>query len=143
MAIIAVDFDGTIVEHRYPKIGKEVPFATDTLRMLINDQHRLILWTVREGELLQEAIDWCHERGVDFWAINRDYPEEEAEKNNHFSRKVKADYFIDDRNIGGLPEWGQIYRMINERKSYADVIRERFGVTCEEDIPRKKHWWQW
>lgn len=143
MAIIAVDFDGTIVEHRYPEIGKEVPFATDTLRMLINDQHRLILWTVREGELLQEAIDWCHERGVDFWAINRDYPEEEAEKNNHFSRKVKADYFIDDRNIGGLPEWGQIYRMINERKSYADVIRECFGVTCEEDIPRKKHWWQW
>lgn len=143
MAIIAVDFDGTIVEHRYPEIGKEVPFATDTLRMLINDQHRLILWTVREGELLQEAIDWCHERGVDFWAINRDYPEEEAEKNNHFSRKVKADYFIDDRNIGGLPEWGQIYRMINERKSYADVIREGFGVTCEEDIPRKKHWWQW
>ena len=138
MAIIAVDFDGTIVEHRYPEIGKEVPFATDTLRMLINDQHRLILWTVREGELLQEAIDWCHERGVDFWAINRDYPEEEAEKNNHFSRKVKADYFIDDRNIGGLPEWGQIYRMINERKSYADVIRESFGVTCEEDIPRKK-----
>ena len=143
MAIIAVDFDGTIVEHRYPEIGKEVPFATDTLRMLINDQHRLILWTVREGELLQEAIDWCHERGVDFWAINRDYPEEEAEKNNHFSRKVKADYFIDDRNIGGLPEWGQIYRMINERKSYADVIRESFDVTCEEDIPRKKHWWQW
>jgi len=143
MAIIAVDFDGTIVEHRYPEIGKEVPFATDTLRMLINDQHRLILWTVREGELLQEAIDWCHERGVDFWAINRDYPEEEAEKNNHFSRKVKADYFIDDRNIGGLPEWGQIYRMINERKSYADVIRESFGVTCEEDIPRKKQWWQW
>ena len=143
MAIIAVDFDGTIVEHRYPEIGKEVPFATDTLRMLINDQHRLILWTVREGELLQEAIDWCHERGVDFWAINRDYPEEEAEKNNHFSRKVKADYFIDDRNIGGLPEWGQIYRMINERKSYADVIRESFGVNCEEDIPRKKNWWKW
>ena len=50
MAIIAVDFDGTIVEHRYPEIGKEVPFATDTLRMLINDQHRLILWTVREGK---------------------------------------------------------------------------------------------
>ena len=143
MAIIAVDFDGTIVEHRYPEIGKEIPFATDTLRMLINDQHRLILWTVREGDLLQEAIDWCHERGVDFWAINRDYPEEEAEKNNHFSRKIKADYFIDDRNIGGLPEWGQIYRMINERKSYADVIRESFGVTSVEDIPRKKHWWQW
>ena len=83
--IIAVDFDGTIVEHKYPKIGSEIPFATDTLKMLIKDGHQLILWSVREGELLQEAVDWCHERGVDFWAVNKDYPEEEKEKNNHFS----------------------------------------------------------
>ena len=54
---IAVDFDGTIVEHEYPAIGREIPFATETLRMLINDRHQLILWSVREGELLQEAID--------------------------------------------------------------------------------------
>ena len=40
--IIAIDFDGTIVEHRYPKIGDEIPFATDTLKMLIKDGHRLI-----------------------------------------------------------------------------------------------------
>ena len=49
---IAVDFDGTIVEHRYPRIGREIPFATDTLKLLQQDQHRLILWSVREGELL-------------------------------------------------------------------------------------------
>ena len=47
---IAIDFDGTIVEHRYPKIGNEIPFATDTLKMLIKDRHRLILWTVRVKE---------------------------------------------------------------------------------------------
>ena len=40
---IAVDFDGTIVEHRYPEIGKEIPFATDTLKMLIKDHHRIIV----------------------------------------------------------------------------------------------------
>lgn len=57
---IAIDFDGTIVEHKYPKIGDEIPFATDTLKMLIKDGHRLILWSVREGDLLQEAVDWCH-----------------------------------------------------------------------------------
>jgi hypothetical protein len=142
MATIAVDFDGTIVEHRYPEIGEERPFATETLRMLIKDHHRLILWSVREGKLLQDAVDWCHERGVDFWAINRDYPEEEREKNNHFSRKIKADYFIDDRNIGGLPDWGQIYRMISEHKTYAQVIRESMGQVSYEDVPRKKHWWQ-
>ena len=53
---IAVDFDGTIVEHRYPRIGKEIPFATDTLKLLQQDQHKLILWSVREGELLEEAL---------------------------------------------------------------------------------------
>ena len=98
---IAVDFDGTIVEHEYPAIGREIPFATETLRMLINDRHQLILWSVREGELLQEAIDWCHERGVDFYAINRDFPEEDVEKNIHFSRKLKVDLYIYDRNVGG------------------------------------------
>ena len=101
---IAVDFDGTIVEDRYPDIGEERPFATDTLRMLIKDRHKLVLWTVREGKALKEAVDWCHERGVDFYAINRDYPEETVENNQHFSRKIKADIFIDDRNLGGLPD---------------------------------------
>uniref|UniRef100_UPI00402642AA BT0820 family HAD-type phosphatase n=1 Tax=Prevotella sp. TaxID=59823 RepID=UPI00402642AA len=142
MATIAVDFDGTIVEHRYPEIGKELPFATETLRTLIKEHHRLILWSVREGKLLQDAIDWCHERGVDFWAVNRDYPEEEENKNNHFSRKIKADYFIDDRNIGGLPDWGQIYRMISEHKTYTQIIRESMGRVSPDDIPKKRHWWQ-
>ena len=68
--IIAVDFDGTIVEHKYPKIGKEIPFATDTLKRFLADHHTLILWSVREGRLLKEAVDWCHERGVDFYAVN-------------------------------------------------------------------------
>lgn len=62
---IAVDFDGTIVEHRYPQIGEEIPFATATLKMLINERHRLILWSVREGKLLEEAVEWCRERGVE------------------------------------------------------------------------------
>lgn len=139
---IATDFDGTIVEHRYPEIGAEIPFATETLRMLINDRHKLILWSVREGKLLDEAIEWCRERGVEFYAVNRDYPEESVEGNNHFSRKVKADIFIDDRNIGGLPDWGTIYQMIKYGKSFEDVMRERLGQVREYDRPRKKHWWQ-
>ena len=137
--LIAVDFDGTIVEHEYPAIGREIPFATETLRMLINDRHQLILWSVREGELLQEAIDWCHERGVDFYAINRDFPEEDVEKNIHFSRKLKVDLFIDDRNVGGLPDWGTIYRMISENKTWRDIIRERQPESNPE--PPKKKWW--
>jgi len=140
---IAVDFDGTIVEHKYPEIGEERPFATETLRMLIKEHHKLILWTVREGELLDEAINWCRERGVEFYAVNRDYPEETLSNNNHFSRKVKAEIFIDDCNLGGLPDWGQIYQMIKEHKTWRDVIREksRRELTNDEK-PKKKHWWQ-
>ena len=139
MAIIAVDFDGTIVTHEYPNIGEELPFATETLRMLIRDHHRVILWSVREGKLLQDAIDWCRERGVEFYAVNRDYPEEEKEKNNHYSRKLKADYFIDDRGIGGLPDWGQIYQIISQGKSYRQLLLESMGQTTQEP-PKKKHW---
>jgi hypothetical protein len=136
---IAVDFDGTIVEHRYPKIGKELPFATQTLRMLIEDRHKLILWSVREGKLLEEAVEWCRERGIEFYAVNKDFPEEDLEKNQHFSRKLKADIWIDDRNIGGLPDWGTIYQMITERKTYEQILSERMSL--DEPKPKKK-WWQ-
>ena len=140
--IIAVDFDGTIVEHRYPEIGEELPFATETLRMLIKDHHKLILWSVREGKLLEDAINWCKERGVELYAVNKDYPEEKVEYNNHFSRKIKADIFIDDRNLGGLPDWGLIYQMISEHKTYRDILREaRQQGMGTENKPKKKHWW--
>lgn len=138
---IAVDFDGTIVEHRYPKIGQEIPFATETLRMLIQDHHKLILWTVREGELLDDAVEWCRQHGVEFYAINRDYPEETTENNPHFSRKLKVDYFIDDRNLGGLPDWGTIYYMIRHHKKWHDIIDEAIKQHNPEP-PKKKHWWQ-
>jgi len=136
---IAVDFDGTIVEHRYPEIGKELPFATQTLRMLIEDRHKLILWSVREGKLLEDAVEWCRQRGVEFYAVNKDFPEEDVSKNKSFSRKLKADVWIDDRNIGGLPDWGTIYQMITERKTYEQVLTERFALEVPE--PKKK-WWQ-
>lgn len=132
---IAVDFDGTIVEHRYPAIGPEKPFATETLRMLMRDRHQLILWTVREGRLLDEAVAWCRERGVAFWAVNRDFPEEDIERNRDFARKLRVDLFIDDRNLGGLPDWGTIYRMISENKSWTDLQNE-----AQPQVPQK-HWW--
>ena len=74
--IIAVDFDGTIVEHKYPEIGRELPFAIETLKKLQQERHRLILWSVREGKLLQEAVDFCRERGLEFYAVNSNYAEE-------------------------------------------------------------------
>ena len=138
--IIAVDFDGTIVEHEYPNIGKEKIFATETLRQLINDGHRLILWTVREGKLLDEAVEWCRQRGVEFYAVNKDFPEENISKNEQFSRKIKADVWIDDLNIGGLPDWGTIYRIITEKKTLQQVMEEKLPNQLPK--PQKKKWWQ-
>lgn len=145
---IAVDFDGTLVTHEYPAIGEEIPFAFDTLKMLIQEHHKLILWSVREGRLLDEAVEYCRERGVEFYAVNRDYPEEKKENNNHFSRKLKVDMFIDDRNVGGLPDWGTIYRMISHHKTWNQLLEE--ASTGEMSDPygqshhhrKKKKWWQ-
>ena len=133
--IIAVDFDGTIVEHKYPAIGRELPFAIETLRKLQSDRHKLILWTVREGGLLEEALSFCRERGLEFYAVNRDYPEEERDRNNHFSRKLKADVFIDDRNLGGLPDWGTIYEMVTKGLSYEDLTR-KYESEYEPEKPK-------
>ena len=118
--IIAVDFDGTIVEHRYPDIGREKPFAIETLKKLTEEQHRLILWTVRKGKPLQEAVDFCRTRGLDFYAVNRNFPEE----NEPEERKLRADLWIDDRNLGGLPDWGTIYRMIKNNWTFDELKRQ-------------------
>ncbi len=107
--VIAVDFDGTVVEHEYPKIGKAIPFAIDTLLQLQKEGHTLIMWTVRDGELLDEAVEYCARKGLRFYAANKNYPEEDVIS---ASRKLNADLFIDDRNLGGLPDWGVIYRIV-------------------------------
>lgn len=134
--IIAVDFDGTIVEHRYPAIGKEIPFAIETLKQLMADGHQLVLWTVREGKLLEEAVAYCKERGVMFYAVNRDFEEEDG-TGPGFSRKLKADLFIDDRNVGGLPDWGTIYTLIQRRMSLEQLLIEQ-GVVKRA---KPKRWW--
>lgn len=110
---IAIDFDGTIVEHRYPRIGREIPFAIATLKQLAADGHDLILWTYRAGKELDAAVDFCKRRGVEFYAINRDFPEEVYEST--MSRKIIADMYIDDRNYGGLPDWGEVYQTISKK----------------------------
>lgn len=137
--IIAVDFDGTIVEHKYPQIGREIPFAIATLKQLQQEHHRLILWSVREGDLLQEAVEYCRRRGVEFYAVNSNYYEEPVSENSTCScRKLKADLFIDDRNLGGLPDWGVIYEMIHNKWSYERYLKE----VHQEKEPEKVSFWR-
>ena len=113
---LAIDFDGTLVEDRYPKIGKPILFAFDTLKKLQENGHRLILWTYRKGRALDEAVQFCKDQGIEFYAINMSFPEEKW--NPKDGRKIDADFFIDDRNIGGLKSWGEIHQeLIGEPKS--------------------------
>lgn len=113
--IIAVDFDGTIVEDAYPNIGKPQLFAFDTLKRLQNDGHRLILWTYRHGSKLEEAVAFCKANGIEFYAINQSFPGDTYE--GKMSRKIAADIFIDDRNIGGFIGWGKVYQLLTKEEA--------------------------
>ena len=134
---IAVDFDGTIVEHAYPAIGKEKLFAFDTLRELQKQNHQLILWTSRVGRELDEAIDFCRARGIEFYAVNKNYPEEVY--NESISRKIVADIYIDDRNICGLPGWGEIWQILNPTSTgaKADIKNLQTGMGKFSNLFRK------
>ena len=94
--IIAVDFDGTCVEHNYPAIGMEVEGAVDVLRALNKRGHRIILNTMRSGEKLDAAVKWFRDRRVELWAVNRNPEQEEWTS----SPKVYADLYIDDSALG-------------------------------------------
>ena len=110
--VIAVDFDGTVVEHKYPAIGKEMPFAFATLKQLQKRGHRLIMWTYRHGKTLDEAVEYCRKNGIEFYAVNSSFPEEQFDPKDA-SRKLDCDMFIDDRNVGGFLGWGEIFRIIH------------------------------
>jgi hypothetical protein len=112
---IAVDFDGTIVTHKYPEIGKEMNFAFQTLKALQKNGHRLILWTFRTGDQLDEAVAYCKKNGIEFYAVNKNYPEEIWETD--MGRKIDADIFIDDKNLGGFPGWGRVYQLIHPEEN--------------------------
>ncbi|WP_019037977.1 BT0820 family HAD-type phosphatase [Psychroflexus tropicus] len=124
--VLAIDFDGTIVDNKYPDIGKPKLFAFETLKKLQKEGFVLILWTYRDGERLQEAVDYCQKNGIEFYAVNKSYPEEVY--TDKISRKINADIFIDDRNIGGFLGWGQIYReLIGEDENLAKLKAKKKG----------------
>jgi len=113
---IAVDFDGTIVEHRFPQIGKPRPMAFEVLKALNEEGHKLILWSNREGKRLEEAIEYCRENGVEFYSVNSEFPNE-SWTGSGVSRKIVADIYIDDKNLGGLPPWDEIYQKLSNKTS--------------------------
>lgn len=134
---LAIDFDGTVVHDKYPSIGKPMIFAFETLKKLQSEGFRLILWTYRSGKYLDEAVEFCKENGVEFYAINSSFEGEVFDSTTQ-SRKIDADLFIDDRNLGGFPGWGEIYNIIHDKiefrvdgkevLAYSKIKKEKKGL---------------
>lgn len=98
--ILAVDFDGTLSFGKWPEVGPGNIGLIDFLKKRKSIGDKMILWTCREGEDLQRAVDWCIDNGLEFDAVNDNLPEV-VEMYGSNSRKVSCDLYIDDRAISG------------------------------------------
>ena len=136
---IAVDFDGTIVDHEYPGIGKEKLFAFQTLKEFEKLGARLILWTFRTGKELDDAIEYCRKNGVEFYAVNKNYPEEIFDET--VSRKIDADIYIDDRNIGGFPGWSDVWQILITYEALQQEAEKRIS-SARKNIFRRLFTWK-
>ena len=96
--IIAVDFDGTLVEDKFPEIGKARPWIWAEVFKAQDRGAKIILWTSRDNERLKEAVQFCIERGLHFDAINNNLHEVKVMFNND-TRKVYADEYWDDKAV--------------------------------------------
>jgi hypothetical protein len=119
--IVCVDFDGTCVLHDYPKIGEDVPHAVNVLKRLNENQVKIILWTIRSEEFLQDAVDWFVEREIELWAVNQN----PQQKYWSTSPKAFAPVYIDDAALGcplklsadgnrPFADWFEIERLLEE-----------------------------
>jgi hydroxymethylpyrimidine pyrophosphatase-like HAD family hydrolase len=100
--IIAVDFDGTCTTHDYPKVGKEIG-AAPVLKQLVAAGSQLILFTMRSGQELQDAVDWFAKHEIPLYGIN----ENPTQKNWTKSPKAYAQIYIDDAALGCPLEWNK------------------------------------
>ena len=144
--IIAVDFDGTLCKNKWPEIGDP---NDELIQYLIMMQKtvgaRLILWTCRIGEMLDNAITWCLEQGIQFDAVNKNLPDI-IEEFGSDTRKIFANRYIDDRNFWYSSPKKVLYvcdqkqcKKCSDECIYTSDIKhaknfnEEYGVYIEED----------
>lgn len=117
---LAIDFDGTIVEHDYPNIGKLRKGAIEYINKLHEDGFYIIIWTVRDGQDQENAENFLKENSIHYDKINENSDSfiEHLGKDPRFGveyeepRKICANIYIDDRNLGGIDEWKDLYKAI-------------------------------
>lgn len=116
--IIAIDFDGTIVENAFPEIGALRKNAKEVINRLYKEGHDIIVNTCRSGRDETGAIIFLVKSGIPFHCVNRNLEKTIAEYNID-SRKISADVYIDDRNLQGVPDdWEEIYKLLQKHPEY-------------------------
>lgn len=114
--ILAIDFDGTLHMGAWPGIGIPTPYAVEIMQKLKQDGHYLIIWTCREGKQQTEMVNWLLEHKIPFDRINDHIPRS-WEIYGYKSKKVYAHLYIDDKQVGGLPTWPDIYEYVTQREN--------------------------
>ena len=120
---ILIDFDGTVVTHKYPKIGNEIDNCVKTLKRLIDSGHNLILFTMRDDIELQDAIQWFKSKNIPLYGINKN-------PTQHIwttSSKAYGTLIIDDICLGipllydndsqrDFVDWNKVEKMLEEMR---------------------------
>lgn len=127
--IIAVDFDGTLCENKWPEIGAANDELIEYLKKRQASGDKIILWTCRVGELLQQAVRFCYNRGLIFDAVNENLPET-LEWMNDDSRKIFANEYIDDRNVP--------IDICREKSSMERWAENEVAIACRREKPDRK-----
>lgn len=122
--IIAIDFDGTIVEDRYPEIGKLIDGAREVINRLYDEGYEIIIWSCRARVGKARAIEFLAKNGIKYHRFNESSPANLKQYNNVDTRKVYADLYIDDKGLmKPLPPWSEIYEMVHDRvPTYSDKV---------------------
>ena len=124
--IIAVDFDGTLCENNWPEIG-EPKFGTIAYLLKEKKQGaKLILWTCRVGEMLEKAVAWCSEHGLEFDAVNENLPEI-IESFGSDTRKIFANEYLDDRNVS--------LSVCREKSNMQLWAEQEIEIACKHENP--------
>jgi hydroxymethylpyrimidine pyrophosphatase-like HAD family hydrolase len=105
--IIAVDFDGTVVDHRYPEIGDLKAGAKDALKAFKKAGHKIAIWTCRAGKEELAVRQFLIQNDIPFDSINTAVPGTDLG-----TRKIYADVYIDDKALRFEDNWGEIKRLI-------------------------------
>ena len=123
MGIIAIDFDGTIVEDKFPEIGNLKPGAAEAINQLYDDGYTIIIWTCRTRVNKARAVEFLAKNGIKWHYFNESSIENLRVYDWVDTRKVYADLYIDDKTLHKLPTWDEIYWIVRDLlPTYADKV---------------------